>query len=135
MAGSIDWRSAEGPGTIRGMASTLALLIAVARTDRTFERYDGVPPLWRSKCLICNGFLEFTESERGAAREATIDHILSRANGGDARALDNLGIAHPRCNGEKGRNTDPLGPGHPKHDRVVEALLKKRRTRWRTPEP
>lgn len=116
------------------MASTLELLIAVARTDRTFERYDGSPPIWRGKCLICNGFLEFAEAGRGAAREATIDHILSRANGGDARAIENLAIAHPRCNSEKGRRTDPLGPGDPKHDRVIEALLKKRRDRWRTPE-
>jgi 5-methylcytosine-specific restriction endonuclease McrA len=111
------------------------LLIAVARTDRTFEQFDSDRgPLWRGKCLICNGFLEFHENA-AVDREATVEHILARSNGGHPTAIENLAVVHPGCNSEKGRRTDVLGVGHPKHQKVVERMLQQRRRRWREERP
>lgn len=107
------------------------LLIAVAETDRTFEKYDSDRgPLWRGKCLICNGHLEFHELAT-VDREATVEHILARSNGGHPTDIENLAVVHPACNNEKGRRTDVLGVGHPKHQKVVERMQSLRRKRWR----
>lgn len=108
-------------------------LVALARTDRTFERWhnENGRAMWRGKCLICNGFLTFTEHERTVDRQATIEHILARCNGGSPDDPDNLAIVHPSCNSEKGRRTDPLGPGDPKHDAVIERMRERRLRRLR----
>ncbi len=64
---------------------------------------------------------------------ATIEHILPRHHGG-TDAPSNLGLACARCNAQKGVRLDARRPGDPDLLRVVEALLQKRRERWREPD-
>jgi 5-methylcytosine-specific restriction endonuclease McrA len=100
-------------------------LSRVARTDRTFERRDG---MWVGKCLICNGPVAF---DAHTGEGATLEHIRARGRGG-TEALDNLAVVHGRCNGEKGIRWDPKRRrGEAEYEAFVERLLAKRRQRWR----
>ena len=113
-----------------------ARILAIVATDRTFVRTrlpggNGVREAHVGKCLHCGARLTVS-LEGEPLSHATIEHILPRSHGG-TDAPGNLGLACARCNAQKGVRLDSRRPGDPDLRRVVEALLTKRRERWRDP--
>lgn len=111
---------------------TKALVLAVARTDSTFEpvELDG-REAWRGRCLHCNAPLLVFE-EGGNTSTVTLEHILPRTAGGTDE-LENLGLACPRCNHGKGVRHDRKVRTHARSAEVIAKLLEKRRERLREP--
>jgi hypothetical protein len=108
-------------------------VLAIARTDRTFEPADlrGEPVLV-GQCLHCNAHLVVGVNGR-PHRPATVEHIVARHHGG-TDALDNLALACARCNHAKGASWDVRPPRDPELAAYHERLLEKRRKRWRDDE-
>jgi hypothetical protein len=102
-----------------------ALIKGIVRTDATFARERGG---WVGKCLHCNSKL-FVSAE--GETDATIEHIVARTNGG-TDALPNLALACASCNMRKGRQHDARASA--RATEVTEALLARRRERWRAPD-
>lgn len=132
-------------------------LLAVARTDRTFERCDvahtaqggcvatslGGPrpaqrgelrgrPGWSGRCLHCKSRLVL-EDDGTPVGEVTLEHIVPRSHGG-TDDLENLGLACARCNHGKGVRIDRLPEHDERYQRVVGRLVEERRRRWRDPD-
>lgn len=111
--------------------------------DRLTEWREGV---WRVPCLHCRRSLPF-DAAGNALGTVTVEHIVPRAWWGRRDieaivglppALDhplNLALACARCNHGKGVTHDPRGPNDARARAVVEALLARRRARWRAAEP
>ena len=109
------------------------LLLDIVRTDSTFERVrarDG--EVWQGKCLHCNRRL-VVELDGRATADVTIEHIVPRTAGGSDDLL-NLGVACARCNHGKGVRHDKRGLRDARASEVIEALLQRRRERWRDPD-
>jgi 5-methylcytosine-specific restriction endonuclease McrA len=109
-----------------------ARILAIVATDRTFVRQllpGGLAHV--GKCLHCNARLTISLAGEPLSH-ATIEHILPRNHGG-TDDLANLGLACARCNAQKGVRLDARRAGDPDLLRVVEALLARRRERWREP--
>jgi 5-methylcytosine-specific restriction endonuclease McrA len=107
-----------------------ALLLAVARTDSTFEEtaVDG-KAAWRGRCLHCNRPLVLL-ADGTPVTAITLEHIVPRTAGG-TDDLRNLGLACPRCNHGKGVRHDRRLRTNARSAEVVERLLERRRARWR----
>lgn len=111
---------------------TKPLVVAVAETDSTFEpvELDG-REAWRGRCLHCNApLVVFVKGPQSAT--VTLEHIVPRTAGG-TDALENLGLACPRCNHGKGVRHDRKVRTDARSAEVVARLLEKRRRRWRPP--
>ncbi len=108
-----------------------ALILAVARSDSTFEsvQLDGRPAL-RGKCLHCNAPLVVLDDGTPVSA-VTLEHIVPKTAGGTDE-LGNLGLACPRCNHGKGVHHDRRALTDPRSSEVIDRLLEKRRARWRT---
>lgn len=113
-------------------ARTAAMILAIVSTDTTFvqARY-GEGEAYIGKCLHCGARLVVGLDGAPVSR-ATIEHILPRAHGG-TDALENLGLACARCNSEKGVRHDAQARFDGRLVEIVEALLEKRKARWREP--
>ncbi|MEW5742637.1 MAG: HNH endonuclease [Myxococcota bacterium] len=107
-------------------------VLAVVRTDNTFERvtFRGAPA-WQGQCLFCRKKLVVDEDGRPLTA-VSLEHIVARSSGGTDE-LFNLALACPGCNHEKGRSHDRKGLSDARAGEVVEALLARRRARWREP--
>jgi 5-methylcytosine-specific restriction endonuclease McrA len=115
------------------MGRTHRLLLAIARTDRTFERAElGGRPVWVGKCLHCGSRLVLA-ADGEPLGPATVEHLLPRSAGG-TDDLANLAIACARCNHEKGVRHDRR-PDDPRAVEVRERLTALRTARWRDPGP
>ncbi|MFO0596732.1 MAG: HNH endonuclease [Myxococcaceae bacterium] len=112
-----------------------ATLLAIVRTDSTFQkvRARGGAEVWEGKCLHCGKKL-VVELDGTAVARVTIEHIVPQSAGGTDELL-NLALACSRCNNRKGRQHDWKGLGDARAAELIEALLAKRRARWREPEP
>jgi 5-methylcytosine-specific restriction endonuclease McrA len=113
--------------------STQARLLWIAATDRTFtvqRTEDGLRVLV-GKCIHCGSKHALT-TDGAPLTEATIEHIEPRTHGG-TDALENLAIACARCNRSKGSRLDARRRDDPVLTRVIDALLLRRRARWREP--
>ncbi len=110
-----------------------ARILAIVATDRTFVR-TPLPSgdAHVGKCLHCNARLTISLTGEPLSH-ATIEHILPKNHGGTDE-LPNLGLACARCNAQKGVRLDARRAGDPDLLRVVEALLARRRDRWRDPQ-
>ncbi|MCU0698300.1 MAG: HNH endonuclease [Myxococcaceae bacterium] len=107
-----------------------ALLLAVARTDATFEPVlvDGRRAL-RGRCLHCNRPLVLLDDGTPVSA-ITLEHIVPKTAGG-TDDLGNLGLACPRCNHGKGVRHDRRLRTSARSAEVIERLLERRRARWR----
>lgn len=109
-------------------------LLSLVRTDSAFRRVrtrDG-GEVWEGKCLHCNRKL-VVELDGTAVARVTIEHIVPQSAGGTDDLL-NLGLACARCNHQKGRHHDWKGLRDARAAELIEALLQKRRERWRDPD-
>ena len=108
-------------------------LLAVAATDRTFERklLDGQPVL-EGKCVHCQRKLTLLE-DGSPLNGATLEHIVPKNHGG-TDAPENLAIACARCNSEKGLRHDHKRPDDPRLRAVIARLQARRRERFREPD-
>ncbi|HEY6038723.1 MAG TPA: HNH endonuclease [Kofleriaceae bacterium] len=109
---------------------THRLLLAAAKTDRTFEpmTLDGRAVLV-GKCIHCNSRL-VVAANGAALGAATVEHIVPQTRGG-SDDVENLAVACARCNTEKGvRHDHKRGR---RLDDVVALLQARRRERWREP--
>ena len=88
----------------------------------------GGAPMWVGRCIHCSSRITIAEDGRGA----TLEHIVPRCHGGGDDVV-NLALACARCNHLKGTRTDPLRHDDPARLKLEEALLLKRRARWRDP--
>ncbi len=112
--------------------ATARLMLAIVRTDRTFERVTHRGgEAWQGKCLHCNAHLLVALDGRPLSK-ATVEHIVPQSAGG-TDDLGNLGLACARCNHQKGVTHDKKGLGDPRAAQVVEKLLARRAQRWREP--
>jgi 5-methylcytosine-specific restriction endonuclease McrA len=110
-----------------------ARILAIVATDRTFVRTQlPAGEAHVGKCLHCNARLTISLAGEPLSH-ATIEHILPKNHGGTDE-LPNLALACARCNAQKGVRLDARQAGDPDLLRVVEALLTKRRDRWRDPQ-
>lgn len=106
------------------------LLVAVARTDITFELAEqNGKVVWIGKCIHCNKFITIGENGE-ATKNVTVEHIVPQWAGGTEDLL-NLAIACFSCNNVKGRKHDPLFLKNSKSTELIERLLKKRKSNWR----
>ncbi|PZR12049.1 MAG: HNH endonuclease [Archangium gephyra] len=106
-------------------------LLDVALTDSTFVRVktrDG-DEVWEGRCIHCNRKL-VVELDGRAAKSVTIEHIVPQTAGG-SDDLANLALACARCNHKKGRQHDKKGLRDARASELIDALLEKRRARWR----
>jgi 5-methylcytosine-specific restriction endonuclease McrA len=115
-----------------------ALLLAIARTDRTFQRAllpaRGVCPprtAWKGRCLYCDTPI-WLELGGAAITDVSVEHLLPRARGG-TDDLRNLALACSRCNQEKGRRHD-ASKRSARADDVIAAAITRRAERWRDAE-
>lgn len=108
-------------------------LLAVAATDRTFERklLDGQQVL-EGKCIHCQRKLTLLE-DGSPLNGATLEHIVPKNHGGTDE-LDNLAIACARCNSEKGLRHDHKRSDDPRLQAVIARLRARRRERFRKPD-
>ena len=114
------------------MSRTHRTLLAIAATDRTFERaLQRGREVWSGKCIHCNRRLSLALDGTPISR-ATIEHIVPRNHGG-TDALENLAIACSGCNHEKGHRHDVQHASDPALLAVIERLQQRRRKRWRDP--
>lgn len=105
------------------------LVLAVVETDNTFVQIideDG-SKLWCGKCIHCNSNVVVSVSGKTSA---TLEHIRPLTAGG-TEDLENLALAHPECNNEKGIRHDRWVGNGGRADEITNALLIKRRSRWR----
>lgn len=106
-------------------------LLDIVRTDNTFQKVrtrEG-SEVWEGKCIHCNRKL-VVELDGRAAKSVTVEHIVPQTSGG-GDDLANLALACARCNHQKGRHHDVKGLADPRAAELVDALLEKRRKRWR----
>ena len=117
------------------MSRTAQLLLAIAKTDRTFaETLVRGSRCWVGKCLHCNTRLVLA-SDGAPLGPATVEHIVPQHHGGKAtNELLNLGIACARCNQQKGSRHDHLPADDPRLRDMIDRLLSRRRQRWREPK-
>ena len=129
--------------TLGPMGSSVArrLLLAV-RTDDQAVLEDGV---WTTRCIHCKARVG-VDLRGEPLGTTTLEHIVPRAwfakkrpgelveSLGDPDDPRNLALACARCNWGKGSRHDHRGPGHARTREVVEALLEKRRRRFRPVE-
>ena len=110
--------------------SRRALVLSIVATDSTFalQEVRGARA-WVGKCIHCNAKLLVETSGETAA---TVEHIAPRTHGGENDPC-NLALACARCNQSKGMLVDVLAKSDPHRTAIVEALLAKRRERWRDP--
>jgi 5-methylcytosine-specific restriction endonuclease McrA len=105
-------------------------LLAVAATDRTFERkLLGGQEVLEGKCIHCQRKLTLLE-DGSPLNGATLEHIVPKNHGG-TDALENLAIACARCNSEKGLRHDHKRPDDPRLRAVIARLQARRRDRFR----
>jgi hypothetical protein len=105
------------------------LIRGVVRTDATFTPSPSASGGgWLGKCLHCGTKLHV---DAAGETDATIEHIVARTNGG-TDALANLALACAACNMTKGRTHDVRASA--RSTEVVNALLAKRKERWREPD-
>lgn len=108
-------------------SARLELIIKIASTDKTFEKYtDG---FWYGRCLHCSSLLRVGSSGQTSA---SIEHIVPISAGGSNEDPLNLALACVGCNNEKGVRHDPNYPRDARAVEVIEALLQRRLKRWRT---
>lgn len=113
--------------------ATAKTLLAIARTDRTFEPVEvRGRSAWQGRCIHCNGHL-LLEADGTPISRVTIEHLVPRSAGGTDE-LGNLALACARCNHQKGARHDRKGLGDARTAELVEKLLAKRQARWRAPE-
>jgi 5-methylcytosine-specific restriction endonuclease McrA len=106
------------------------LLLAVATTDRTFERKElAGEEVLEGKCIHCQRKLTL-RMDGTALNGGTLEHIIPKNHGGTDE-LENLAIACGRCNSEKGLRHDHKRPDDPKYREVIERLQERRRERYR----
>lgn len=114
-------------------AALRALFRLVVSTDSTFERVElRGARAWEGQCLHCKRRLLVKEDGEPLGK-ATLEHIVPRSQGGDD-AAGNLALACERCNHHKGRTHDKRGLKDARAAEVIEALLARRRLRWRDPD-
>lgn len=108
------------------------IILAIVRTDRTFERADRLGrAVWVGKCIHCNAKLVIRDDGEPLG-EATIEHILPRSHGG-GEECENLALACARCNAEKGIRHDWRHGTSERAQEIATRLLARRRERWREP--
>ncbi len=109
------------------------LLVWAAATDRTFEPVVvGDAPALAGRCIHCGRKLVVGFDGRPVGRRATLEHLMPRAAGG-TEALENLAVACATCNHRKGVRVDGRARTDPACAARIEAVLARRRARWRTP--
>lgn len=114
--------------------AAMARLLDIVLTDTSFERTttrEG--DAWVGRCIHCNRKLT-VELDGSASRDVTIEHLVPQSAGGTDE-LTNLAVACARCNHHKGRTHDRRGLRDARAAEVIDALLHKRRARWRPPPP
>ena len=117
------------PAVARSRRKTV---LAIVRTDRTFERADQLGrPVWVGKCLHCNAKLVIRDDGEPLGG-ATIEHILPRSHGGGEEP-ENLALACARCNAEKGIRHDWRHGKSERAQEITTRLFTRRRERWREP--
>lgn len=105
-----------------------SLILAIVRTDSTFERLDvRGETMWVGGCIHCN--TRMTVSLRGET-EATIEHIEPSTHGGTSE-VTNVALACPRCNHRKGARLDNRRRDDPTLSQVIDTLKARRKERWR----
>ena len=105
------------------------LVLEIVGTDSTFEKREvRGETAWVGRCLHCNRKLVVALDGRTAA---TIEHCVPQNHGGTDE-LDNLALACAPCNRQKGFRHDFKKPDDPRAREVIDALLARRRARWRT---
>ena len=122
------------------MARPLRQLMRLALDTDTEARAEN--GLWRTRCVHCRAHL--TVAPDGTPRgTSTLEHIVPRSWFGRRAAEDltggltgpddprNLAIACARCNQQKGRGPDAAGPADARAHEIVNALLARRRARFR----
>lgn len=111
-------------------ARRTALVLAVVRTDNTFEltKLNDGTELWVGRCIHCNRKLVVGQLGQTGA---TLEHIVPLSADGSPDDVRNLALACASCNNEKGIDHDPnVGRGG-RSDEVIAALQEKRAKRWR----
>ena len=121
-----------------GRSLAKKMLMAV-RTDAEASCDEGI---WTTRCIHCKARVGVRENGDPIG-STTLEHIVPRAwfakkqPGELAGGLDgpddprNLALACARCNWGKGRRLDSRGPTDARVHEVVEALLTRRRERFR----
>jgi hypothetical protein len=105
-----------------------ALILAIVRTDSTFERMDvRGESMWVGRCIHCN--TRMAVSLRGDT-DATIEHIEPTTHGGTSE-VNNVALACPRCNHRKGARLDNRRRDDPTLSQVIDMLKARRKERWR----
>ena len=105
-----------------------ALILAIVRTDSTFERIDvRGESMWVGRCIHCN--TRMAVSLRGDT-EATIEHIEPTTHGCTSEGT-NVALACPRCNHRKGARLDNRRRDDPTLSQVIDMLKARRKERWR----
>jgi hypothetical protein len=107
-------------------------MLAVAATDRTFERRMlGERVVWMGKCIHC-GSKHTIDDDGAPITRATLEHIWPRTHGG-GNDLPNLAIACASCNREKGGRHDNKSRTDARLAEIVAELRRRRQERWRDP--
>lgn len=113
--------------------ATRATMLAIARTDATFEPAVGRDgPVWVGKCIHCRTRLVIAVDGR-PLDSTTIEHIVPQHHGG-GDDLGNLALACARCNHGKGARLDRRRRDDPTLSEVITRLQAERRRRWRDPD-
>lgn len=111
-------------------ARTHRLVLAIVRTDRTFERaISRGREVWTGKCIHCQRHLDVGLDGRPVSK-ATIEHIRPRCHGGTDELM-NVALACRGCNNEKGVRHDARKKDDPKLEQIIARLSERRRARWR----
>ena len=104
------------------------LVLQIVGTDSSFQRQEIRGEIaWVGQCLHCNRKLVVALDGSTAA---TIEHCVPQNHGG-TDDLENLALACAPCNRQKGYRHDWKSPDDPRDKEVIEALVAKRRSRWR----
>jgi 5-methylcytosine-specific restriction endonuclease McrA len=105
-------------------------MLAVAATDRTFERHVlGDRQVWVGKCIFCSRKLTL-DDDGTPISQVTLEHIWPRTHGGD-NSLRNLALACAGCNREKGGRHDSQHRADERLNEIVAELRRRRDERWR----
>lgn len=120
------------------------LFLAALATDAEAVESGGA---WTTRCLHCRSRLHVA-ADGSALGHASLEHVVPQSWFGKraastltARVGDlpndprNLVLACARCNQDKGKGPDARGPSDTRAFEVVESLLERRLSRWRTPPP
>jgi len=109
-------------------------VLAIVATDRTFAVVDvRGEQRWVGKCLHCGSRL-MVMLDGTLLGTASIEHIVPRHHGGSDE-IENLALACASCNHEKGRRHDARRKPSARASAVIDALMARRRARWREIEP